>query len=175
VGIENTLLILQHRIKTIGLKTAELHKISHSPIELITEYGDLPLVTCYPGQLNQVFLNIINNAIDAVENQPYPRFIKISTSLAKWENPDNSHSPLPTPSIVIRISDNGCGISEDVLPKIFDPFFTTKPVGRGTGLGLSMSYQIVVNRHQGQLKCNSIVGQGTEFIVEIPIEQRKIS
>ncbi|MCP2730740.1 sensor histidine kinase, partial [Limnofasciculus baicalensis] len=90
-------------------------------------------------------------------------------------SPPTPKNPLPTPSIIIRISDNGYGISEEVINRIFDPFFTTKSVGAGAGLGLSISYQIVVNRHGGKMKCNSVVGEGTEFVIELPIAPRKIS
>jgi signal transduction histidine kinase len=144
---------------------------------VIKDYGQLPLVTCYASQLNQVFMNLLSNAIDALENQPSPRVITIRTSAVTgdWElgtekNP-NHQSPIPNPqSVVIRITDTGSGMSEAVRQKIFDPFFTTKPIGRGTGLGLSISYQIVVEKHKGQISCISAPGQGTELIVEIPLK-----
>jgi PAS domain S-box-containing protein len=164
-GIDNTLLILQHRLRAEG---------NRSEIQVIKHYNQLPKVTCYASQLNQVFMNLLSNAIDALENQPAPRVITISTSIGtrNWED-----SELPSPQfpilnpqyVVIRIADNGSGMSEDVEKKIFDPFFTTKTVGSGTGLGLSISYQIVVERHKGQISCISIPGQGTELIVEIPV------
>ncbi|MBE9208117.1 AAA family ATPase [Nostoc sp. LEGE 06077] len=155
-GIDNTLMILQHQFK----------EKSHLPeIKVIKEYADLPEVNCYAGQLNQVFMNILSNAIDVLEgsfgnnqNQPkneHPQ-IKICTELA------DSHT------IRIKIADNGSGIPETIRQKIFDPFFTTKAVGSGTGLGLSISYQIVVDKHQGNLFFNSELGQGTEFVIEIP-------
>lgn len=173
-GIDNTLLILEHRLKAVG---------NQPEIKVIKDYGQLPLVTCYASQLNQVFMNLLNNAIDALENQPVPRQITISTSLSsellvsssELEQPSKTQtSKLKTQnfqSVVIRIADNGSGISEEMLPKIFDPFFTTKPVGSGTGLGLSISYQIVVDRHGGQIKCHSVMGQGTEFSIELPVVQ----
>jgi PAS domain S-box-containing protein len=154
-GIDNTLLILQHRLKQNGNRLA---------IEVIKDYGKLPKVACYANQLNQVFLNLLNNAIDALENQPAPRLITLYTSVITKEF--NSFS---SQFVVIQITDNGSGMSEEVRQKIFDPFFTTKAVGSGTGLGLSISYQIVVEKHQGQIYCNSILRQGTEFIVEIPV------
>ncbi|MBD2605996.1 PAS domain S-box protein [Scytonema hofmannii FACHB-248] len=153
-GIENTLLILHHRWKNNGIGL---------DISIVKEYGDLPLVDCYPGQLNQVFMNILTNAIDALEesivnikttNQPQ---ISISTKV------------LDSKFVVIRIADNGLGMTEDVRKRLFDPFFTTKPVGKGTGLGLSISYQIVVERHGGILNCLSEPGKGTEFWIKIPI------
>ncbi len=177
-GLENTLLILQHRLKPEAAN-----------IKLIKEYGNLPPVECYPGQLNQVFMNLLNNAVDALEKSDLqqtcpnnatftpesikrnPKTIKISTEVIGPCEPDASNSE-PTPnsqSIVIRISDNGPGIPKEVRKRIFDPFFTTKPVGEGTGLGLSISYQIVVEKHGGQLRCISEPGQGTEFVVEIPL------
>ncbi len=153
-GIENTLMILQHRFKA---------KDSHPEIQLIKEYGKLPEIACYPSQLNQVFMNILSNAIDALEESRKKcqlvknPAIRISTKLA-----DSN-------TVRISIADNGSGIEQKMLQKIFDPFFTTKPVGSGTGLGLSISYQIVVDKHKGQLICNSKVGKGTEFTIEIPM------
>ena len=168
--IDRTLLILQHRLRVME-PTGE--------IKVIKDYGQLPKVICYPSQLNQVFMNLLNNAIDALENQPDPRVITISTSveIRGLETEDSSilhhqsfHSLPPNSQFVgIRIVDNGPGMPENVQKKIFDPFFTTKPVGSGTGLGLSTSYQIVVEKHQGQIRCISILGQGTELIVEIPV------
>jgi len=157
-GLDSTLLILQNRLKA---------KPEHPGIEIIKEYGELPLVECYAGQMNQVFMNIINNAIDALENyntqdsQPdIPKNlsqIRIRTELA-----NNNR-------VIVRIADNGPGITKDVQRKLFDPFFTTKPVGKGTGLGLSISYQIVVDKHSGVLRCESELGKGTEFWIEIPL------
>ena len=163
-GIDNTLLILQHRLRSVG---------DAGGIEVIKDYSQLPQVACYPSQLNQVFMNLLSNAIDALENQPSPRVITIHTSIQnskfKIQN-EMPHTPCLMPQfVIIRIADNGPGMSEDVQKQIFDPFFTTKPVGSGTGLGLSISYQIVVEKHQGQLSCISTLGRGTEFIVEIPI------
>lgn len=172
-GIDNTLVILQHLLRAEGHRPA---------IEVIKDYGQLPRVTCYASQLNQVFMNLLSNAIDALENQPEPRVITIRTETGqeargKRQEEDENLSPLasrPSPEfVVIRIADNGFGMSEDVQKKIFDPFFTTKTVGSGTGLGLSISYQIVVEKHGGQLSCISAPGKGTEFIVEIPVQREK--
>lgn len=131
----------------------------------------MPLVECYPGQLNQVFMNVISNAIDSLES----RFANDAL-----EEGAGSSSPTPqirirtevleNNSIAIRIRDNGCGMTDEVKKRLFDPFFTTKPVGKGTGLGLSISYQIAVEKHGGILECFSEPGQGTEFLIQIPIK-----
>ncbi|WP_449419874.1 sensor histidine kinase [Phormidium nigroviride] len=132
-------------------------------------FGALPLVECYAGQLNQVFMNVIANAIDAIEQKfqgrsveeikSNPGRIDICTKLSDRE------------TAIVQIIDNGSGMPEAVKAQIFNPFFTTKAVGKGTGLGLSISYQIVVEQHKGKLDCVSEVGQGTTFIIEIPIRQ----
>ncbi|WP_341527029.1 GAF domain-containing protein [Nostoc sp. UHCC 0302] len=159
-GIDSTLLILQHRLKARPESPA---------IQLVKEYGNLPLVECYAGPLNQVFMNVLSNAIDALEDfrgsnsEPHSSQITICTVTGELEG--------NIKSVVIRIIDNGPGISETVRARICDPFFTTKPVGKGTGLGLSISYQIVVDKHGGIFKCNSQPGLGTEFWIEIPIKQ----
>lgn len=198
-GIDSTLMILRNRLKA---------QPSRPEIQVIKAYGNLPTIECYAGQLNQVFMNILTNAIDALEGfqelkveeglkvlaasfsgfpkgregwkvdssnqssnlppakeqipteeQPATPFIRIRTELG-----DNNQ-------VVIRIADNGPGMREEVRSRIFDPFFTTKPIGKGTGLGLSISYQIVVEKHCGQLHCISQQGQGTEFVIEIPLCQ----
>jgi signal transduction histidine kinase len=180
-GIDSTLLILQHRLKPKG---------SYSGIQIVKEYGDLPLVECYASQLNQVFMNILSNGIDALEHQKEPRVITISTEvresselyrccasprLLNFEleepiSPQGFKLKIPNPqSVIIRIRDNGPGMTETVKKHLFDPFFTTKPVGKGTGLGLSISYQIVVEKHGGFLTCRSQPGQGAEFWIEIPL------
>jgi PAS domain S-box-containing protein len=151
-GIESTLMILQNRIKS---------KPGRAEIEIIKQYVFLPLVECYPGQLNQVFMNILVNAIDALEDalkdEDFHPTISISTSLIENQR------------VAIAIKDNGTGIPETIQQRLFDPFFTTKPVGKGTGMGLSISYQIVTERHQGRLCCESALGQGTQFVIEIPL------
>lgn len=169
-GIENTLLILQHRLLQSG---------QSANIEVMKEYGKLPKVECFPGPLNQVFLNILSNAIDALQNQPEPRLITIRTELKTPDQflrhetqngssikPPYSFSPA---TVLICIADSGPGMTPEVLPRLFDPFFTTKPIGAGTGLGLSISYQIVVEKHGGNLYCLSRPGQGAEFYIEIPL------
>ncbi|MEB3294694.1 MAG: ATP-binding protein [Synechococcales bacterium] len=159
-GLDNTLTILHNRLKA---------KPEHPAIQVVRGYGELPLIECHPGQLNQVFMNILSNAIDVLDevnqNRTYaeveanPSVIRIQTQLIdhQW--------------VSIHISDNGPGVSEEIRSKLFDPFFTTKPVGKGTGLGLSISYQIVVENHQGQLGCRSELGQGTTFEIKIPLQQ----
>ncbi|MEG4804395.1 GAF domain-containing protein [Microcoleus sp. ARI1-B5] len=159
-GIDSTLLILQSRLKSNGLIPG---------IEIIKEYGALPKVECYPGQLNQVFMNILGNAIDSLENQPAPKTIKISTAVVPPNSEADESEKSSGQVVVIRIQDSGPGLPEKAKCHLFDPFFTTKPVGKGTGLGLSISYQIVVEKHGGSLKCISQAGQGAEFRISIPL------
>jgi signal transduction histidine kinase len=157
-GINSTLLILQNRLK---------EKADHYKIEIVKSYGNLPLIECYPGSLNQVFMNIISNAIDALDSFNHGRSITEVKA-----NPSKiiiSTEVVETNFIAIRITDNGSGMSEEIREKIFDPFFTTKPVGKGTGLGLSISYQIIVEKHKGQMNCHSELGKGTEFYIELPV------
>ncbi|HEY9851287.1 MAG TPA: GAF domain-containing protein [Leptolyngbyaceae cyanobacterium] len=155
-GIDSTLMILHHRLKGTG---------ERPEIKVIKEYGNLPSVECYAGQLNQVFMNIISNAIDAIEEQSAPGVITINTDVI------NAHQKSEIPShILISIRDNGSGILEETRKHLFDPFFTTKQVGKGTGLGLSISYQIVVEKHGGFIKCLSKPGEGAEFLIEIPVK-----
>ncbi len=154
--IDSTLMILQHRLKATPENPA---------IELVKEYGHLPMVKCYPSQLNQVFLNLLCNSIDALEKE---------TAI---QEPSKAHFPmiriqtgcLGSDRVFIKISDNGLGMPEDVRSRIFDAFFTTKPAGKGTGLGLSISHQIIVEKHKGQLLCDSAPGRGAEFTIEIPL------
>lgn len=160
-GIDSTLLILQHRLKD---------KAERSGIQVIRDYSNLPLIECYPGQINQVFMNILANAIDALEEanvkrtyqevKENPNLITIRTALidSKW--------------VKIAISDNGMGMPESVQKRLFDPFFTTKSVGKGTGMGLPISYQIVTQKHRGKLDCFSIPGKGTEFVIQILVKQQ---
>jgi signal transduction histidine kinase len=157
-GLESTLLILQHRFKATA---------SCPMTTLIRAYGNLPLVECHPGPLNQVFMNLLVNALDALEesnlNRTYqaikaqPNQITIRTAVidAEW--------------VEIAIADNGPGMSEAVRQQLFVPFFTTKPVGKGTGMGLSISYQIITEKHGGKFDCFSTVGKGTEFVLQIPV------
>jgi len=155
-GIESTLLILQHRLKASGARRA---------IEVIKNYGQLPKVFCLASQINQVFVNLLGNAIDALEKRRThpivegedPPTIRINTAVIAHQTAE------------IRIADNGPGIPPEVQKNIFTPFFTTKPVGEGTGLGLSISYQIVVEKHKGELSCNSSPGGGSEFLIVIPL------
>ncbi|WP_414514390.1 sensor histidine kinase [Nostoc sp. PCC 9305] len=162
-GLDSTLLILQSRFKD---------SVDHPEIKVVKNYGDLPLVDCYAGQLNQVFMNIISNAIDALDNYDSRRAIaEIHTN----PNIITITTEVIETNCVIRIADNGSGITEAVKERLFDPFFTTKPVGKGTGLGLSISYQIIVDKHGGTLRCISEPGQGTEFWIEIPLSMNKQS
>ena len=141
----------------------------HPAIQVIKQYGILPRVECYAGELNQVLMNLLTNAIDAVEQRNKGRSLEdiIADPGIIWIRTLFTDSQ----QVQIRIADNGIGMTSEILSKIFDPFFTTKDVGSGTGLGLSTSYKIIVEKHQGQLTCISEVGLGTEFVVEIPKQQ----
>jgi signal transduction histidine kinase len=158
-GLDDTLVILQHRLKATAKRCG---------IEVIKKYGQISPVECYAGQLNQVFMNLLANAIDAFdqagEQRDAPQ-IYISTEM----------NFQPVPAIMIRIRDNGSGMKAETCDRIFDPFFTTKPNGKGTGLGLSISYEIVVERHKGRLNCWSEPGQGTEFSIELPVQTEAIN
>jgi two-component system, NtrC family, sensor kinase len=153
-GIDSTLMILEHRFKG---------KPESIAIKIVKEYGDLPLIECYAGQLNQVFMNILANAIDALETG-------IEKKLTTEPSIHIISEVIDHEQIQIRIIDNGTGVTEEVKQRLFDPFYTTKPVGKGTGMGLSISYQIITERHQGSLVCKSVLGEGTEFIVTLPIK-----
>lgn len=151
-GIDSTLMILQNRLKT---------KSDRSSIEVIKDYGNLHPIECYAGQLNQVFMNILINAIDVLEEastklEHFKACITIRTRLCDRNQ------------VVIEIGDNGLGVPQPMQQRLFDPFFTTKPIGKGTGLGLSISYQIITERHQGTLRCESNAGNGSLFIITIP-------
>ena len=147
--LDNTLLMLHYRLQS---NQPELN------IEVVKDYGNLPLVQCYACQLNQVFLNILNNAIDAIRDKAGTMPARISI---RTEQFDNKH-------VRIRIANNGSYIPPEVKARIFDPFFTTKPIGMGTGLGLAISYQIIVGQHKGSLQCFSEPGKDTEFQIELP-------
>ncbi len=157
-GIDSTLLILRHRLKA-NEKRPE--------IQVVKNYGNLPEINCYPGQLNQVFMNLIANGIDAIDEsnlgktfeeiKSAPNQIRITTEIED-----------ETQQVIIRIRDNGMGISDEVKKNIFEHLFTTKGVGKGTGLGLSISRQIVVEKHGGEITCTSELGRGTEFAISLP-------
>ena len=160
-GIDSTLLILQSKLRGSD---------DRQPVEIVRRYGDLPQVECYPSQLNQVFMNVLANAADALEEKDsqtatdsrLPSTICIQTALT------SDHQA------VIRITDNGPGVPETVRSKLFDPFFTTKPVGKGTGLGLSISHQIIVEKHQGTITCQPAAEAGTQFTITIPCAQPSV-
>jgi signal transduction histidine kinase len=157
-GIDSTLLILKHRLKENELRPE---------IEIIKHFGDLPQIECYAGQLNQVFMNLIANAIDALEElsegrgfseiEQNPNQIRITTALREKQ-------------ITVQIQDNGIGIAAEMQQQVFDHLFTTKEVGKGTGLGLAIAHQIITEKHQGSITVNSAPGQGTEFIITLPIQ-----
>ncbi|MBN8560190.1 MAG: GHKL domain-containing protein [Leptolyngbya sp. UWPOB_LEPTO1] len=161
-GIDSTLLILKHRLKA---------NESRPEIEIIKEYGRLPSVECYAGQLNQVFMNLLSNAIDALEEfnqgrsfeeiKANPNRISVKTDLSN-----------DSQFVVISIRDNGIGMTDQVKRKIFDPVFTTKEVGKGTGLGLAISHSIVIDKHGGSLEVNSVLGNGAEFIITVPVRTK---
>jgi signal transduction histidine kinase len=161
-GIDSTLMILQSRLKA---------KENRPAIQVIKEYGALPLIECYAGQLNQVFMNLISNAIDALEAKV--NLWQSSNLVLGAQLPDLQiqirTEAVEENSISIWIIDNGMGMPEAVRARIFEPFFTTKSVGRGTGLGLSISYQMIVEKHRGSLECSSTVGEGTKFLIQIPV------
>ncbi|BCL37424.1 response regulator [Nostoc sp. MS1] len=197
-GIDSTLLMLQHRLKATP----------HRPeIDVVKEYGNLPLIACYPSELNQVFMHLLNNAIDALEisEENNSQLVRVSpkfrlqtsrvdplwltsrqatanlqpSGLLRVRKETATQNPqiristemLDAKTAKIAIADNGVGIDESCHSCLFDPFFTTKTVGKGSGLGLSISYQIIVQKHQGQISCSSSSGQGAEFVITIPIEQ----
>ena len=163
-GIDSTLLILQHRLKS---------RVNHLVIEVVKDYGKLPRVDCFPGQLNQVFMSILNNAIDAIEElnanwteqeiETHSGRITIQTSLVDAANEESQW-------VKIAIADNGAGIPNSIQNQIFNPFFTTKPIGQATGMGLAISYQIITKNHGGKLTCVSTPGIGTELIIQIPLQ-----
>lgn len=155
-GIDSTLLILQHRLQP---------QTNSLAIEVVKQYGELPPIVCYAAQMNQVFMNILSNALDALENS--------GTSGKIIDNPKIliRTEVIEENTILICIVDNGCGIPEMVRSRIFEPFFTTKQPGQGTGLGLSISYQIIVEKHGGNIKCVSEPGNGCEFWIEIPLKR----
>ncbi len=157
-SLDSTLMILENRI---------FAKSDRSQIEIIKEYGNLPQLKCYPGQLNQVFMNILTNALDTLEES------------IELKNKTNSNPQIQICTeltelgkVTIRIADNGMGIPSDIKGKLFDPFFTTKPVGKGTGMGLSISYQIITERHGGSIECISQPGEGSEFTISIPLDRK---
>lgn len=157
-SLESTLMMIQHRLKAQKRRPV---------IQLVRDYQPVPSLECYGSALNQVFLQLLNNAIDAIDEraqkQPDPLLtpqIRIQTEYA-----------VATQGITIRISDTGIGIPAAMIDKIFDPFFTTKAVGQGTGLGLSTSYQTIVGQHQGQLYCRSVPDRGSEFVICLPLSQ----
>lgn len=159
-GIDSTLMILQHRLKAQSDRPA---------IQVVKQYGNLPEISCFLGQLNQVFMNILANAIDALEEanqercaehvRENPNQIKIQTELDESNN-----------QVVIRIQDNGVGMSEEIRQQAFDHLFTTKSIGRGTGLGLAIAHQIVTEKHSGRIEIHSQIGEGTVFVLTLPVE-----
>ncbi|MEH2080137.1 MAG: ATP-binding protein [Nostoc sp.] len=167
-GIDSSLMILEHRLQA---------RHEYPEIKVIKKYSQIPNVTCYPGELNQVFMNILANAIDALEASA----LNGQWSAVNLQTTDNQKLINNNPQIQIKtelidekwiavsIADNGLGINEQVRSKLFDPFFTNKTVGKGTGLGLYISYQIIVEKHKGELNCFSVPGKGAEFIIKIPI------
>ena len=163
-GIESTLMILESRLS---------EQRNLPAIQVIRDYGHLPQVECYAGQLNQVFMNLLSNAIDALEESNRQR--KLSANENEISRISIRTEMINQNYIRVSIIDNGVGIPDSLRSRLFDPFFTTKPVGKGTGLGLSISYQIVTEKHRGKLWCDSTPSQGTQFCVEIPVRQQPVS
>jgi signal transduction histidine kinase len=155
-GIDSSLLILQHRLKAQN---------NRPQIQVVKEYGEIPKVQCFAGQMNQVFMNLLANAIDALE-ECYHKQLCPNPLIRIYSEQVNEN-------VIIRIADNGSGIPEEIQSRLYDPFFTTKPIGKGTGMGLSISYQIITEKHGGSLQCISSPGQGTEFVIAIPIRVGK--
>jgi signal transduction histidine kinase len=161
-------MILKHRLQA---------RDEYPEIKVIKKYSQLPNVTCYPGELNQVFMNILVNALDALEVSAangQPLEVNLQTTGNQTLTKNNPQIEIKTEVIdekwiTVSIADNGLGINEQINSKLFDPFFTTKAVGKGTGLGLYISYQIIVEKHNGQLSCFSVPGEGAEFVIKIPI------
>lgn len=151
-GLDSTLVILGHRIKASG---------SRPEIVIAKQYGDIPQVECFPSALNQVFMNILANAMDALEETAHPQ-ITITTKQVEdgW--------------VTVEIEDNGPGLTEVIKQRLFEPLFTTKPIGKGTGLGLSISRQIVVERHQGRINCISSTGTGCKFVLDLPATMKSL-
>ena len=171
-GLDSTLVILAHRLKTQSDRPA---------ITIQREYGPIPDIECYAGQLNQVFMNILGNAIDAIEEaweQPDLEPLRTITITTEIIKPDSLLPDRPSQStqkwLRISIKDSGRGMPEGVRSRIFDPFFTTKPIGQGTGMGLSISYQIITDKHHGRVDCVSVEGCSTEFILTIPVTQTAV-
>ncbi len=185
-GMNSTLFLLQNRLKA---------KPGHPEIQVIRDYGNLPPVVCHAGQMNQVFMNLLTNAIDVLEESFVISHLSLVNNIERRTNERQllqagkpvqrtaSQGQMTFPQIRIRsliqegcviisIADNGPGMTEKVRKLLFDPFFTTKPVGKGTGMGLSISYQIVVNKHGGQIQCISAPGQGAEFVIMIPLQEQ---
>lgn len=157
-GIDSALMLLKHRLKANS---------DRPEIEVIKAYGDLPPISCYPGQLNQVFMNVLANAIDALEESTQGRSFDEIAANPNWiriqtMRQDDKYA-------LIQIADNGVGMPEVIKQRIFNHLFTTKPVGKGTGLGLSITHQIVVEKHGGIIEVNSTLGQGTEFLISVPV------
>ncbi len=156
-GINSTVLILRHRLKA---------NAQYPDIEVVTDYGALPELDCFPGQLNQVFMNILANAIDALdESHTGQSFAEIQAN----PNRITIRTALEENQVKIAIADNGKGMPEAVKHRIFDHLFTTKEVGKGTGLGLAIAQQIIVEKHGGAIELNSEVGKGTEFVLTLPL------
>jgi signal transduction histidine kinase len=162
-GLDSTLLILNHRIKASGKRPA---------IKIIRQYGELGMIDCYPGQLNQVFMNILANAIDALEEAWEKQLLSDPSGICKAARiPTLTLTTQRLPQATeIRLADNGAGMTEEVKAQIFEALFTTKEMGKGTGLGLAIVQQIITENHRGKIGVNSEVGKGTEFVITIPVK-----
>ncbi len=185
-GLNNTLVMLRHRLQPGSRNSTSIESRNLPKVRVVRQYGKLPKVTCCASEINQVFMSLITNSIDAF-HESFSRDLEKKqhsdsedeTSIQLPETPDQfptiwiqtelAHNNMA----IIRVIDNGPGIPDKIQDKMFNPFFTTKPVGKGTGLGLTIGYQIVVEKHGGQLRCRSAMGKGTEFTIEIPVDGKK--
>lgn len=163
-GIDNTLIILQHRLKANN---------QHPAIEIVKNYGNLPQINCYPNTLNQVFMSLLVNAIDSLEEYNYKKCKTYQEILQNSNRITITTSIIESYGVEIRIANNGLGILENLKDKLYEAFENTKANSKISNLGLSMSHLIIVNKHGGELECNSLPEKGTEFVIKLPNQKRE--